>query len=92
MSRVHSKASPFTLCLSRYPLKAQVERYNLECLSKLPGETVVFKAMDARGHDIYEDRLTINQAEKLLEKLVCPKEVPLRIGAQVMLLRVCFVP
>jgi len=48
--------------------------------------------MDARGHDVYGDRLTVTQAEKLLEKLVCLKEVPLKVGAQVMLLRVCFVP
>lgn len=46
--------------------------------------------MDARGRDIYGHRLTINQAEKLLERLVCPKEVPLKVGAQVMLLRVRF--
>ena len=68
-----------------------MEKYNLACLSKLAGETVVYKAMDARGRDMYDDLLTVHQAEKLLEKLVCPKEVPLRLGAQVMLLRVCFV-
>lgn len=52
----------------------------------------MYKAMDARGHDIYGDRLTVNQAEKLLEKHVCPKQVPLKVGAQVMLLRVCLFP
>lgn len=78
-------------CLPRFPLKSQVERHNLECLGKLEGEAVVYKAMDARGIDMYGDRLTVTQAEKLLEKLVCPKEVPLKVGAQVMLLRVCFV-
>ncbi|KAG6371599.1 hypothetical protein JVT61DRAFT_9309 [Boletus reticuloceps] len=61
-----------------FPLKAQVKQHNLECLGKLEGETRVYKAMDARGHDSYGDRLTIIQAETLLEKLVCPKEVPLR--------------
>ncbi|KAI9572605.1 hypothetical protein HD554DRAFT_1329779 [Boletus coccyginus] len=70
-----------------FPLKSQVERHNLECLGKLGGEAVVYKAMDARGIDMYGDRLTVTQAEKLLEKLVCPKEVPLKVGAQVMLLR-----
>ncbi|KAF8557362.1 hypothetical protein OG21DRAFT_308040 [Imleria badia] len=43
--------------------------------------------MDARGRDIYGHRLTVDQAEKLLERLVCPKDVPLKVGAQVMLLR-----
>ena len=81
----------FILFPSRYPLKGQVEQYNFECLGKLEGEKVDYKAMDARGHDIYGHRLTSLQAEKLLEKLVCPKEVPLKVGAQVMLLRVRFV-
>ncbi|KAF8446334.1 hypothetical protein L210DRAFT_2970581 [Boletus edulis BED1] len=81
----------FVVYLFRFPLKGQVQQHNLQCLGKLEGETRLYKAMDARGHDIYGDRLTILQAEKLLEKLVCPKEVPLKVGAQVMLLRVCFV-
>jgi ATP-dependent DNA helicase PIF1 len=70
-----------------FPLKSEVEKHNFACLSKLAGETVMYKAMDARGRDMYDDLLTVNQAAKLLEKLVCPKEVPLRLGAQVMLLR-----
>lgn len=78
--------------LFRFPLKAQVEQHNLECLDKLAGGPVVYKAMDARGHDIYGNRLSIVQADKLLERLVCPKEVPLKVGAQVMLLRVRFCP
>ena len=66
-----------------------MENHNLECLAKLPGEAVVYKAMDARGCDMYRVRLTVSQTEKLLEKQVCPKQVPLKVGAQVMLLRVC---
>lgn len=81
----------FNTYSSRFPLKAEVEQHNLKCLGKLSGEAIMYKAMDARGHDIYGDRLTVNQAEKLLEKHVCPKQVPLKVGAQVMLLRVCFV-
>ncbi|KAF8139893.1 hypothetical protein EV363DRAFT_1152173 [Boletus edulis] len=77
----------FVVYLFRFPLKAQVKQHNLQCLGKLEGETRVYKAMDARGHDSDGGRLTINQAETLLEKLVCPKEVPLKVGAQVMLLR-----
>lgn len=91
MSYVHFRGIVFIFYLSRFPLKADVEKRNLKCLGELPGEKVVYKAMDARGHDIYGDRLGVNQAEKLLEKHVCPKEVPLKVGAQVMLLRVCFV-
>lgn len=87
---VHFKGIVFIFYLSRFPLKADVEKHNLKCLDELPGEKVTYKAMDARGHDMYGDRLSVSQAEKLLEKHVCPKEVPLKVGAQVMLLRVRF--
>lgn len=92
MSRVHLQCIVFIFYLYRFPLKADVEKHNLKCLDELPGERVIYKAMDARGHDMYGDRLTVHQTEKLLEKHVCPKEIPLKVGAQVMLLRVCFVP
>ncbi|KIK99930.1 hypothetical protein PAXRUDRAFT_75361, partial [Paxillus rubicundulus Ve08.2h10] len=62
-----------------FPLKGQVEQYNLECLNKLPSETVVYKAMDSRGSDIYGNRLSLSAAEQLLDRLVCPKEVPLKV-------------
>ncbi|KIJ68805.1 hypothetical protein HYDPIDRAFT_25060 [Hydnomerulius pinastri MD-312] len=65
-----------------FPLKAQVEFCNLDQLNALPGKTIVYKAMDSRGYDIYGDRLSPRAAEQLLDKLVCPKEVPLKVGAQ----------
>jgi hypothetical protein len=64
---------------TRFPLKGQVEQRNLECLNKLPGETVVYKAMDSRGSDIYDNRLSLSTAEQLLDRLVCPREVPLKV-------------
>ncbi|KAF9243746.1 hypothetical protein BU15DRAFT_42471 [Melanogaster broomeanus] len=36
--------------------------------------------MDSRGFDIYNKRLSFNAAEQLLDRLVCPRDVPLKVN------------
>ncbi|OJA07958.1 hypothetical protein AZE42_05930 [Rhizopogon vesiculosus] len=70
-----------------FPLKSQVESCNKTHLDVLSGEQVTYSAMDSRGFDMHENRIPIVVAEQLLDRLVVPKVISLKIGAQVMLLR-----
>ena len=69
-----------TDCL-RFPLREQVESANRQRLAALEGELMTFKAADD-GEDNNEIRLT-----KTLENVMAPKELTLKLGAQVMLLK-----
>ncbi|KAH7912986.1 hypothetical protein BJ138DRAFT_1147006, partial [Hygrophoropsis aurantiaca] len=70
-----------------FPLKKEVESCNKEQLQRLPGPEYSYRAMDSRGFNMTYTRITKPQAEQLLDRLVVPREINLRIGAQVMLLR-----
>ncbi|KAG0699710.1 hypothetical protein DFH29DRAFT_35092 [Suillus ampliporus] len=71
-----------------FPLKSQVENCNKMHLDVLPGGTLTYTAMDSRGFNMYGTRISVNIAEGLLDRLVAPKVISLKVDAQVMLLRV----
>lgn len=70
-----------------FPLKSQVELCNKTHLDVLPGEVMTYPAMDSRGFNMYGERIPVDAAGRLLERLVAPREISLKVGAQVMLLR-----
>ncbi|KAI6134161.1 hypothetical protein EV401DRAFT_2053278 [Pisolithus croceorrhizus] len=72
-----------------FPRKGDVERYNHERLHTLPGKVFTFRAMDSYGRDINDSPIEPHIGGQLLERLVVAKVVTLKVGAQVMLLRVC---
>lgn len=70
-----------------FPLKSQVELCNKTHLDVLPGEIFTYTAMESRGFNMYGERISFDAAGRLLERLVAPREITLKVGAQVMLLR-----
>ena len=76
------------LTLFRFSLRRQVEDANTTRLNALPGDMLVYGAVDIPGHDIHDNRITRERATKLLDDSLAPRELRLRVGAQVMLIKV----
>ncbi|KAL4068373.1 ATP-dependent DNA helicase PIF1 [Scleroderma yunnanense] len=70
-----------------YPTRAEVERANTWKLDALDGAGSRYDATDTPGIDSYGERVTIMQMERLLDRLVAPRSVLLKVGAQVMLIK-----
>lgn len=64
-----------------YSTRSEVERANKQRLHRLPGKAHVFHAIDG---GVLEDR---EMKEKLLQNFLAPKELQLKIGAQVMMIK-----
>lgn len=64
-----------------YSTRSEVERANYSRLNKLPGKAHIFRAIDGGA---LEDR---ELREKLLQNFLAPKELQLKIGAQVMMIK-----
>lgn len=64
-----------------YSTRNEVDRANNQRLCKLPGKTHVFKAID--GGDMKDEELR----SKLLQNFLAPKELQLKVGAQVMMIK-----
>lgn len=64
-----------------YSTRSEVERANYSRLSRLPGKAHIFHAIDGGA---LEDR---ELREKLLQNFLAPKELQLKIGAQVMMIK-----
>ncbi|KAH7929350.1 hypothetical protein BV22DRAFT_131787 [Leucogyrophana mollusca] len=63
-----------------FPRKSQVESCNNKHLWDLPGDTYVYNAMDSRGFDMKKNRISKRVAEPLLERLVVPRSITLRVS------------
>ncbi|THH11770.1 hypothetical protein EW145_g431 [Phellinidium pouzarii] len=70
-----------------FPLRREVETANASRLSSLPGPSHTYRALDIAGIDIRGHPITLQQAEKLLERLIAVKSLTLKVGAQVMLIK-----
>ncbi|KAL1740872.1 DNA repair and recombination protein pif1 [Schizophyllum fasciatum] len=70
-----------------FPLRAEVESCNNSRLAQLEGASQTYNAVDAIGWDPSHRRLTVAEADPLLERLVAPAHVSLKVGAQVMLIQ-----
>nr|GAT43685.1 DNA repair and recombination protein [Mycena chlorophos] len=65
----------------------EVEWANNRRLDMLTGETRRYTAQQFAGRNSEGQQITHEQMEKLLEKLVVPKQISLKVGAQVMLVK-----
>jgi hypothetical protein len=65
-----------------------VKRSNEERLASLPGEELVYKAVDIAGFDIEGKVLSPARASELADRTLAAREVILKVGAQVMLIMV----
>ncbi|KAJ3985391.1 hypothetical protein F5890DRAFT_1157986 [Lentinula detonsa] len=70
-----------------FPHRADVDRANNNRLSSLPGDPHTYRAMDIPGKDVNGIPLNYLQMDRLLERLIVPKSVTLKVGAQVMLVK-----
>jgi hypothetical protein len=64
----------------RFPLKSEVESCNKTHLNVLSGEQLTYSAMDSRGFDMSIKRISLDVANKLLDRLVVPKVISLKVG------------
>jgi len=65
----------------------EVDRANYSRLNQLPGTCESYLAMEYAGLNSKGERVGQQQMEKLLERLVVPKTIRLKVGAQVMLVK-----
>ncbi|KIJ07606.1 hypothetical protein PAXINDRAFT_158369 [Paxillus involutus ATCC 200175] len=70
-----------------YPTRAEVNRANQTRLHALPGQIIQYDATDTAGSDSNGVRVSEQQMERLLERLVAPRVIQLKVGAQVMLIK-----
>ena len=71
-----------------YPKRADVERANSVRLSQLEGRPRNYRGTDAPGRDETGRELSPERVERALKDVIAPKDLPLKVGAQVMLLKV----
>ncbi|KAG1716791.1 hypothetical protein ID866_389 [Astraeus odoratus] len=62
-----------------YPTRAEVERANWSRLEALSGATCRYEATDTPGIDSYGIRVTIPQMERVLDRLVSPRSIQLKV-------------
>ena len=74
---------------SSYALRAQVEHANLARLSGLQGDIQTYQAHDIPGVDIIGRLVDSQRATALADQTLAVRELPLKLGAQVMLIMVC---
>ncbi len=62
-----------------YALRSEVENANSSRLKNLPGEQHTYRARDIPGIDAYGNPTKSDAMEKLLDRLVVPREVSLKV-------------
>ncbi|KAJ3918616.1 hypothetical protein F5877DRAFT_42202 [Lentinula edodes] len=62
-----------------FPHRADVDRANNTRLSSLPGDSHTYRAMDIPGTDANGNTLNYAQMERLLERLVVPQSITLKV-------------
>lgn len=73
---------------NRYPTRNEVESANSTRLERLPGPNRNYKALDAPGRDERGREYPPERVERALKDMIVPKQLPLKEGAQVMLVKV----
>lgn len=87
-SKSISLFSPWTYPENRFPIRAEVDKANQRQLNKLLGPVYRYYATDKAGTKSNGYPLTNEEAKKLLDRLVAPDEIALKVGTQVMLIKV----
>lgn len=75
--------------ISRYPIRNEVKSANESRLMQLRTEPHTFVALDIPGEDDDGRVPSRDVVARLLERLVAPQTLTLKVGAQVMLIKVC---
>ncbi|KAL5632929.1 hypothetical protein ACGC1H_003427 [Rhizoctonia solani] len=70
-----------------YPLRYEADSANRRQLMRLPGEARTFYAYDKHGKDDDDNAVNPERAALLFSRMIVPKSLPLKVGAQVMCLR-----
>ncbi|TBU47339.1 PIF1-like helicase-domain-containing protein [Dichomitus squalens] len=70
-----------------YPTRNEVDSANTARLNKLDGNTKDYHAKDAPGRDEDGNPFPFDRVERALRDVVAPKKLPLKVGAQVMLVK-----
>ncbi|CAE6440896.1 unnamed protein product [Rhizoctonia solani] len=70
-----------------YPRRYEADYANRRHLMSLPGEVHTFYAYDKLGKDDDENAVEPGRAALLFARMIVPKRLPLKVGAQVMCLR-----
>ena len=73
---------------SRYPTRNEVESANSSRLARLSGNPKMYHAKDTAGRNERGRTLSPERVERALKDVIAPKDLPLKIGAQVMLVKV----
>ncbi|KAF8640863.1 hypothetical protein AX17_000511 [Amanita inopinata Kibby_2008] len=70
-----------------FPTRAEVENANKTRLNLLTNQAHTYNSQDSPGLDSSRQRITVARMERLLDRLVAPKSLILKVGAQVMLIK-----
>lgn len=64
---------------SSFPLREQVHEANQTKLRRIIGTPHPYEAIDVAGHDIRNNQISIVQAKKLLDRLIAPETIELKV-------------
>lgn len=70
-----------------FPTRREVDAANNLRLSKLGGDSHVYKSHDVPGYDATGMMYPMAKVQGLLERLIAPQVITLKVGAQVMLIK-----
>ncbi|PIL30943.1 hypothetical protein GSI_07112 [Ganoderma sinense ZZ0214-1] len=70
-----------------YPTRNEVDSANTARLAKLAGQPKDYPAKDSPGRDEHGNPFPFERVERALRDMVAPKKLPLKVGAQVMLIK-----
>ena len=74
--------------IASYPTRLEVDSANSRRLQALEGEPRNYRSLDAPGRDENGHELYPERVDRALKDLIAPKVLPLKVGAQVMLIKV----
>lgn len=70
-----------------FPTRREVDNANASRLNRLPGPCHTYPATDTGGIDLAGMPLPTSKVEALLDRLIAPRTIALKVGAQVMLIK-----
>ncbi|KAI1797549.1 PIF1-like helicase-domain-containing protein [Ganoderma leucocontextum] len=70
-----------------YPTRMEVDSANTARLNKLEGQPKNYHSIDSPGRDEHGNPFPVERVERALRDMVAPKILPLKVGAQVMLIK-----
>jgi len=70
-----------------FPTRNEVDSANERRLREIKSTAHVYASVDIPGYDDKHFKITMQTMERLLDRLVAPKSITLKVGAQVMLIK-----